>query len=221
MLSFARHLLTPSNRSVTHGTGHTLWIDGVGCFWVLTNDRVTLGRADSIAPAGSESHVPADIPILSDLKRQHATIIRTGEGYLLEAHGPACVSGCEVVGRVSLVDNAIIELGRSVRLQFSRPTALSLSAKLDIVSDHRTAQTVDGFLLLADTCVLGPGHETHVCCADWPGTVLLVQEKAELCCRSRLSLTVNDHRMGSGQRLRSGDVIAGDDLRFRIEERSI
>ena len=162
----------------------------------------------------------ADIAILSDLKRQHATIVRSGEGYLLEANGSARVSGREVVDRAALSDGAIIELGRSVRLRFRQPSALSLSARLDFLSDHRPAQVVDGIVLLADTCLLGSGEENHVVCPDWTGTVLLSRQGQgqEMWCRSRLDLLVNGHRLGSSRRLASGDVVSGEELRFRIEE---
>lgn len=182
-------------------------------------DRVTIGGPE--LPSGKPAHPreAADIAILSDLKRRHATIVRTGEGYLLEAYGPARVSGREVHDRATLNDGALIELGRSVRWRFRQPSSLSLSARLEFVSDHRPTQAVDGLVLLADTCLLGPGDENHIVCPDWPGQVLFVRQKDELWCRSRLELTINGHRLNGGRRLRSGDVVMGEELRFRIEER--
>ena len=219
MLTFARNLLTPSNSSVTHGTGHTLWIDGVGCFWVLLNDRVTIGGPEPIVAKASDASESAELALLSDLRRQHAAIVRTGEGYLLEAGGSARVAGREVIGRTALGDGANIELGRSVRLRFRQPSALSLSACVDFLSDHRPAQAVDGVVLLADTCLLGPGEENHIVCPDWPGTVLLVRQGHELWCRSRMNVAINGQRIGSGRKLESGDVVMGEELRFRIEDR--
>ncbi len=218
MLGFFRHPLI-ATRSETHGAMSVVWIDGIGCFWISQVERVTIGGPGSPSSKPPHPRETADIAILSDLKRRHATIVRTGEGYLLEAHGAARVSGREVLERATLADGALIELGRSVRWQFRQPSALSLSARLDFVSDHRPTQTVDGLVLLADTCLLGPGDENHIVCPDWPGQVMLVRQQEELWCRSRLELTVNGDRLGSGKRLRSGDVVSGDDLRFRIEER--
>ena len=196
-----------------------LWIDGVGCFWMSLAERVTIGGPESPSAKPPHPRETADIAILSDLKRRHATIVRTGEGYLLEAHGPARVAGRDVLDRATLADGALIELGRSVQWRIRQPSALSLSARLDFVSDHRPTQAVDGLVMLADTCLLGPGDENHIVCPDWAGQVLLVRQQDELWCRSRLELTVNGHRLGSGRRLRSGDVVAGEDLRFRIEQR--
>ena len=55
-----------------------LWVDAVGGYLVCLDDRILLGRA------GPDSH--ADIPLMGDLSRNHATLLRNGEGYLLQAH---------------------------------------------------------------------------------------------------------------------------------------
>ncbi len=216
MLSFLRHPPVVS-RSATQGAMSAIWIDGVGCFWLSQKDRVTIGGPGTPSAKPDDVRQAADLAILSDLKQRHATIVRTGEGYLLETHGSARVAGREVLDRTALSDGAIIELGRSVRLRFRQPSALSLSARLDFMSDHRPTQSVDGVVLLADTCLLGAGDENHIVCHDWLGQVLLVRQGLELWCRSRQALTVDGHRLGSGRRLQSGDVVSGEDSRFRIE----
>ena len=216
MLSFLRHPPVV-NRPSTQGAMSAIWIDGVGCFWLSQLDRFTIGGPGAPSAKADDLRETADLALLSDLKRRHATIVRTGEGYLLESHGPARVAGREVHDRVALNDGATIELGRSVRLRFRQPSALSLSARLDFMSDHRPTQSVDGVVLLADTCLLGQGDENHIDCPDWVGQVLLVRQGTELWCRSRQALTVNGHRLGNGRRLRSGDVVSGDESRFRIE----
>ncbi len=219
MLSFLRHP-QPANRASTHGAMSVAWIDGVGCFWISLKDRLTIGGPSSPSATADDSRGSSDIAILSDLKRQHATIVLSGEGYLLESNGSVRVAGRDVVDRAALSDGTIIELGRSVRLRFRLPSALSLSARLDFVSDHRPAQAVDGIVLLADTCLLGPTDENHIVCSDWPGQVLLVRQGDELLCRSRMDLSINGHRVSRGKKLSSGDVVTADELRFRIETRS-
>ncbi len=218
MLSFLRHPLV-TNRASTHGAMFVVWIDGVGCFWISLQDRLSIGGPYTSSAKPLDPLEAADIAILSDLKRQHATIVRSGEGYLLEANGSVRVSGRDVVDRAALSDGTVIELGRSVHLRFRQPSALSLSARLDFFSDHRPAQTVDGVILLADTCLLGSSDENHIVCPDWPGQVLLVRQEGELWCRSRMKISVNGQHIGSGQKLVSGDVVSSDELRFRIEKR--
>ena len=56
---------------------YLLWVDGVGGYHVCLGHRVTLGQAGLDAAA--------DIPILADVSRHHATIQRDPEGYFLEA----------------------------------------------------------------------------------------------------------------------------------------
>ena len=216
MLSFLRHPPVVS-RSATQGAMCTIWIDGVGCFWLSQKDRVTIGGPGAPTAKLSDSRETADLAILSDLKLRHATIVRNTEGYLLEAHGTARIGGREVLDRTALCDGATIELGRSVRLKFRQPSALSLSARLEFMSDHRPTQSVDGVVLLADTCLLGSSDENHIVCHDWLGQILLVRQGTELWCRSRQALTVNGHRLGSGRRMQSGDVVSGEESRFRIE----
>ncbi len=223
MLSFLRPPQT-ANRASTHGAMFVAWIDGVGCFWISLKDQLTIGgpssQSASLSANTATAGESADIAILSDLKRQHATIVRLGEGYLLEANGSARVAGRDVQDRAALIDGSIIELGRTVRLRFRLPSALSLSARLEFLSDHRPAQAVDGIVLLADTCLLGSGDENHIVCSDWPGQVLLVRQGGELGCRSRMEISIGGHRVGGGRNLSSGDVVTGDDLRFRIESLS-
>jgi hypothetical protein len=218
MLNFFRNPVA-AHRPETHSAMFTVWIDGVGCFWLISRDRVRIGGPASPSGSSPGTHSSSDIVILSDLKRHHATIVRTGEGYFLEAVGPVRVAGREVLDRAMLSDGAMIELGRGVRLKFRQPTSLSLSARLDFASDHRPAQSVDGIVLLADTCLMGPSEDQHIVCPDWPGQVLLVQQSSDLTCRSRLELTVNGRKFKGSYSLRSGDIVMGNDLRFWIEQR--
>ena len=56
-----------------------LWVDAVGGYLVCLDDRIILGRA------GPDS--PADVPLMGDLSRNHATLIR--ERRQLRAPGPS------------------------------------------------------------------------------------------------------------------------------------
>ena len=44
-----------------------LWVDAIGGYLVCLDDRILLGRA------GPDSH--ADIPLMGDLSRNHATLV--------------------------------------------------------------------------------------------------------------------------------------------------
>ena len=124
-----------------------LWVDAVGGYLVCLDDRIVLGRA------GPDSH--ADIPLMGDLSRNHATLVRNGEGYLLQAHHASFVNGKPVVDQAVLHDGDVIRLGSTVELEFRQPSPVSATARLSIVSRHRLPLAVDGVLLMAETCIVG------------------------------------------------------------------
>ena len=131
-----------------------LWVDAVGGYLVCLDDRIVLGRA------GPDSH--ADIPLMGDLSRNHATLVRNGEGYLLQAHQASFVNGKPVVDQAVLHDGDVIRLGSTVELEFRQPSPVSATARLSIVSRHRLPLAVDGVLLMAETCIVGEASQAHV-----------------------------------------------------------
>ncbi len=101
--------------------------------------------------------------------------MRDGEDYLLDPLGPVSVEGRAIVRPTRLVDGDEIALGSRVRLRFRQPHVLSQTARLDILSHHRTQPSADGILLLAETCLLGPTDENHLVCRHWPDQVILTR----------------------------------------------
>lgn len=188
-----------------------LWIDGVGGYLACLGNRVTLG-GPSVSGNG------ADISLLANLSRRHATFIRTEGGYLLEPHAALSISGRTVQERTPLNTGYEIKLGSDVQLRFLQPTVLSASAVLDFESEHRPSHSVDGVILMDDTCLLGPGSGNHVRCRDWTETVVLYRRGDRLHCRSRADLFREGVALHPDDPLNSGDVVTGPDLRFRIEE---
>ena len=131
-----------------------LWVDAVGGYLVCLDDRILLGRA------GPDSH--ADIPLMGDLSRNHATLLRNGEGYLLQAHHASFINGKPVVDQAVLHDGDVIRLGSTVELEFRQPSPVSATARLSIVSRHRLPLAVDGVLLMAETCIVGSESQAHI-----------------------------------------------------------
>jgi hypothetical protein len=205
-----KHLLTINGTAACDR--YTLWIDGVGAYLLFLQDSVTFG-----GPARDDE--PADVALLANLSRKHATIIRGGEGYLLQAQGPVQVAGRTVDDRAYLSHNSHIRLGHNVALRFRMPSALSATARLDFVSDHRPTQSVDGIILMEDTCLLGPGPDNHVTCPEWSESVVLFRKADELRCKSRGDIFVNGKLVkdAAGAVVQSGDIVTGVDLRFRLE----
>ena len=179
-----------------------LWIDAVGGYWISLADQVVLGQPD---PARA-----ADVPILGDLSSRHARIRRDGEGYLIEAFREVQVDGRPVEGMALLSNKNSILLGRSVRLTFRRPHALSATARLEFASRHRTQPSVDAVLLMADTCVLGPRAHSHVVCRAWPEEVILYRHEEELYCRATGTLEIDGARYEGRGPITRNSRIVGD-----------
>jgi hypothetical protein len=168
-----------------------LWIDGVGGYLVCLESRVTLGQATS------DSYV--DIPLYADVSRQHATLTRETEGYLLEAIRP------------------FHTLGSCCQLQFRQPVPVSASARLDLVSGHRLPLAVDGVLLMADTLVLGPGAHVHVAMPDLQQPVVLFRSKEGLGVRYAGQFSVDGERYRERGLLGPNSTVTGEEFAFAVE----
>lgn len=202
--------------------GHCLlWIDGVGCWQLHLKDRLSIG-----GPGGhSRTERSADLKLLADLSRLHASLARHGEAYVLAADSPASVAGRALAQPVVLRDGDVIGLGGAVRLKFRQPSPLSLTVRLDFDSPHRPARRIDGVLLLDQACVLGPADDCHVVCEDWQRRIIIFRRDGKLWCKlgaspgetSSEELYVNGCRAADSAPLKDGTIVTLGDARFRIE----
>ena len=184
-----------------------LWVDAVGGFLVCLDDAIVLGQpspGDAIA-----------VPILADLSRRHAVIRRDAGAYVLEPLQRPRVDGREITGPFVLADNQLIQLGDSVRLRFTKPHALSATARLDVESHHKTQPTADAVLLMADSCVLGPNRHCHVRCRNWQQDVVVYRQNDQVFCRADEPLI--DRRRGTQrQQIEIQSGAAGRRRRFFV-----
>jgi len=187
-----------------------LWVDAVGGFLVCRGDRVRLGQA---VPEN-----PIEVPFLADLSRHHATIRRDNGDYLIEPLRDAKIDGARIERPTWLVDGNTIELGRSLRLSFRRPHPLSATARLDIVSHHRTQPAVSGILLMADSCVLGPGSKSHIVCRHWTREAVICKQRGELLVRSEGPFEISGVRTQDRGKLASHAYVTGEQFSFSVEE---
>lgn len=189
-----------------------LWVDGVGAFLLCLGERITLG-----GPA--ETSRQADVALLANLSRQHATIRRSGEGYVLEPHAPCKVGNRQVAEPTSLANGYQLRLGNSVNLCFRQPSVLSATAVLDFLSDHRPVYSVDGVVMMEETCLLGPGRDHHIECPTWTDPVVLFRRNGEFWCKARSPITVSGKAAPEGGPIQPGEVVSnGGEVRFRLEE---
>lgn len=176
------------------------WIDGVGGYLICLGDEVILGQPAS----GSD----ADIPILADISRRHASIRRDGEAYVITPIHKVAIDGVELTGPQVLNDGASITLGDAVKLEFRRPHALSGTAVISIASHHKTEPAVDGIVLMSESCVLGAKPQSHVPCRKWTDDLVLYRRDDELRFRTSATIEVDGEPTGSSTTAEGG-VITG------------
>ena len=187
-----------------------VWVDDVGGYLACLDNAVVLGRA------GADS--TADVAILGDLARRHATILRDadGSGYRIQAIRETFVNGKGVV-EAPLNDGDVIRLGSTVELEFRRPSPFSATARLRIVSRHRLPQAVDGVILMAETCIIGSNRQAHIAASGLDGPVVLYRQGAGLCCRGPGTVEV-DGTAGSGRLpITTHSRVLGDGFSFSLE----
>jgi len=185
-----------------------LWVDGVGGYLVCLDGEVSIGQA---VPG-----TKVDVPIQADLSREHARI-RREDGYLIEPISRVRIDGKEIQGTSLLSDGDEIELGDGVRLRFRQPHALSATARLEIVSRHRTNPSADGILLMAESCVMGPKWQNHVICRDWSSDVVLYRRDGELYCRAMEPIEIDDHFCEGQGKVMPDTHVSGSDFSLSLE----
>jgi hypothetical protein len=195
--------------SDTNGNRFLLWVDAVGGYLVCTGDEVVLGQP---VP---DAHV--DVPIRGDLSRRQAVIRRDREGYLIEPVRDAAINSKRIERVTLLADGDEVRLGDSVKLRFRKPHPLSHTAKLEFLSYHRTQPATDGVLLLAESCVLGPGAASHVVCPDWTHDVVLYRQGAAIGCRAPKRFRIDEVEQAQRGRLGERSRVAGDGFSFNVE----
>lgn len=190
---------------------YRLWVDGVGAFLVCLDGQVTIG-----GPVG-DREATASVSLLSNLSRHHVRLIRSGEVWLLEPLAPVAIDSRPVVKHVVLSHGNRLQLGSSVSLQFQVPSPLSGTARLDFESSHRTQPAVDGVILFAETCVIGPEPDAHIRGPAGSGRVLLIRRSTGLWCKCDENIQVDGATSVREVPCEPGKVYAGSNWRFRLE----
>jgi len=186
-----------------------LWVDAVGGYWVCLADELIVGQ-----PGGRGG---VDIPILADISARHARIRRDGEGYLIDAFREVRVGGRPVDPTELLTDGSRIEIGPSVKLQMRRGHPLSLTARLDFLSRHRTQPPADAVLLLADTCLLGPKPQSHIVCRDWTREVILFRHDEKFYCHAAGHFEIDGVACKNRGQLQANSRVSGEGFSFSLE----
>jgi hypothetical protein len=213
-LSMAHDLIADGSPPGRGGGRFLLWIDAVGGFLVCPGEEVTVGQA---LP---ENRV--DIPILADISRQHFRLRRQAGAYLVVPTHSVRLGGKTLRDKTLLSHGDELEFGSGVRLRFLQPHALSSTARLELVSGHRTQPPCDGVLLFAESCILGPHFRNHVYCRDWSGVVVILRQifrqDQRLYCRATPPLEIDGQLVHGRGRLTPNSRICGGDFSMSLEE---
>jgi len=197
------------NEAPNADSSRILWIDGVGGFLLVDRQEVVIGQATASSKA--------DIAIVGDLSRQAAAIRRTESDYLLQTLQPTHVDNVSIDRPLLLSDSATIQLGQRVQLEFSKPSPLSATACMKLSSMNRFKPNVDGILLLADSCIIGPNPGSHVACPSWSKELLLFRNGEDWYFRTLDEVLVNGKPDKGQIALESGLRIQGEDFSLSVE----
>jgi hypothetical protein len=185
-----------------------LWIDGVGGYLVCLGNRLTFGQAALDARA--------DVPLVADVSRLHATLTRDAEGYLLEAVRPIQVNG-QTTTRALLSSGDRVTLGASCQFQFRLPVPGNTTARVDLVSGHRLPVSVDAVLLMAETLVLAGVTQAHVTVPDLKQPIVLFRNKDGLGVRHTGELRIDGQKHTGRSLLGPRSTVWGEDIAFAVE----
>ncbi|WP_152052440.1 FHA domain-containing protein [Tautonia marina] len=198
---------TPSRHGGPHGR-LLLWADVIGGYLVCLDDEITIGRA------GPDS--TADLPLLADLARRHAVVVRDGEHYTLRALQPTFVNG-RAIDSAPLRDGDLIRLGANVELEFRRPSPISATATLRLMSRHRPPMAIDGVLLMAQSCLIGPTRQCHIAAPKLDQPIVLFRQADTLWCRCPGSFEVDGSPALSRAPLTTSSAVKGEGFSFSLE----
>jgi hypothetical protein len=186
-----------------------LWVDGVGGFLLCADPVITVGRA--LPDAG------IDIPIQGDLRRRHLRIARTQNDFVATPLADVAINGKPVSGPQLLQSGQQLTLGRSVKIRFERPHPLSASARLEVVSRHRTQPWSDGIMLVSDTIILGSAENAHIVCPDLESDVVLRWSQNRWSIRGRGNLEVDGRVIEQQSELNPNCRITADGTSLTLE----
>lgn len=188
---------------------YLMWIDAVGGYLVCPQASVTIGQA---VPGNR-----VEIPVQGDLSTFHATILRMGETYVLSPHAKTRIANRVVEGAVPLHDGDEILFNQRVQFRFRQPHPLSHTARLELLSPHRMQPAVDGVILLAESCVLGPNPSSHIVCRPWTSEVIVARTGDGLRCKAPGEFWIDGKAVQGLSPLRGSSLVQGEGFSWRLE----
>jgi hypothetical protein len=209
ILGISKEITSMSYLHTTPPEHPILWIDGVGGYTMLEKDDLLIGQAG----AGSRVHVG----IVGDLSRQAAIIKRQQSDYLLEPIQETLLDDQTIKESSLLRSGAVVRWGERIQMRFIKPHPLSATARLEMISYHRFQPRVDGVLLMADSCILGPSQSSHVICPEWSHDLLIYKTSDQWFIRTEVPLEIDGHSPTGPIPFARGTRLRGDGWSLSIE----
>lgn len=213
-----------------------VWIDGAGGFLLLPGDDWTMGgcgESDDVA-----------IRIQGPLARREAAIRRRGADYYLQPLGTLFLAGRREERPTILRHGDRISIGNPgtpqrlpqgslvrptegtmeanpmglVTLEFTQPHPLSESARLQLLSRHRTLPHSEGIVLVADTCIIGATPRSHIRTPLAEAEVVLISRGGCWECRCASGTEIAGEERGGRVEIPMGVAVRTAGLSFSMEE---
>jgi hypothetical protein len=199
--------MVAANGTIMHGWPDSLhwWIDSVGGYLVLTKDVIRIGQAGSRG---------VDLPLLADISANHAEIRRGDAGIILVPNAETTVNGKSASGFV-LHHGDRVKM-RSVEMVFHQPIRWSSTVRLEFPGRRRLPLSLDGVLLLGETCVLGDRRDAHVR-TPWTKPVVINRYRDRYWIRTSDELRIDGQRYDGYGPLAPSSHVHGSWGSFRWE----
>lgn len=165
-----------------------LQIDGIGSFFVLRQERVTIGPVSSSARPTVGLMADPNIPVV--------TIERSEDDYFLRSSSPVRVNDTATTDKL-LVDGDRISLSPRCVMRFNLANAASTTATISLSSARLGRADVRKIILMDRDLLIGPTAGNHIVAESLDETVTLFAQNGRLLCRAAGTVLVEDKPVGA------------------------
>jgi hypothetical protein len=144
-------------------------------------------------------------------------IARSGNDFLATNLAATTCDGRPLADRHLLKHGQQLSLGSAVVVKLTVPHRYSATARLDLVSRHRTQPWSDAVILVADTIILGPGSTSHIVVPHLDQEVVLCRRENGWTIRSSGNIEVDGEVRRNQAELVSRGRIVGDGFSMTLE----
>ena len=165
-----------------------LQIDGVGSFFVLRNERITVGPVSSSARP--------TVGLMADPNLPVATIERAEDDYFVRSSKPVRVNDVATTNKL-LVDGDRIALSPRCWMKFHIPNPASTTVTLSLSSARLGRADIRQIILMDRDILIGPTAGNHILAEFLDETIALFAQNGRLLCKTKEKILVDDKPVSS------------------------